>query len=362
MRALVKQGHDVTLLAPDDYKYRELIKSIGVKHVPLNVERFFGPVADLKMLYTLWQFFKKQKPDIVHNFTIKPNIYGTLAARLAGVKKVVCTVTGLGELYIDNPNWKLWLMRGIASRLYGFAFRFCTRVSFQNDDDLRFFVEKGIVNAAKAVLIRSSGVDLIEFHPSVISAESQAWLRTELGIDEQTIVISMFARAHWAKGVKEFVEASKKLAVKEKKFVFILVGWLENSKMSVPKEYLISEQSLFFRWVGFQEDVRGYLAISDVVVLPSYYREGIPRSLIEAMAMGKPIITTDTVGCREIVDDGKNGYLISPRSIEALVVALDKLLDDPEKRKTFGLASLNKVKHEFSEEMVVQQTFDHLYS
>ena len=132
--------------------------------------------------------------------------------------------------------------------------------------------------------------------------------------------------------------------------------------MSVPKEYLLSEQSVYFQWIGFREDVRSYLAISNIIVLPSYYREGIPRSLLEAMAMGKPIITTDNIGCREIVDDGVNGYLVPPKDVPALKESISKLLDDSSKREAFGNASLAKVKREFSETMVIEQTFSLLYS
>ena len=362
MRTLVEQGHDVTLLAPYDSKYQELIRKIGVKYVPLHVERFFGPLSDIRLFFRLWRLLKKHQPDVVHNFTIKPNIYGTFAARLAGIKKIICTVTGLGDLFVEGAGFGLKLMRGIASFMYKCAFALCAKVSFQNDDDLNFFVNKKIIKKNKAVLIRSSGVDMVEFHPNVISSEKQSWIRTELGIDADTIVVSMFARAHWAKGVREFVEASKQISSNNKKYIFLLVGWVESGKMSVPKEYLLSEQSVYFQWIGFREDVRSYLAISNIIVLPSYYREGIPRSLLEAMAMGKPIITTDNIGCREIVDDGVNGYLVPPKDVPALKESISKLLDDSSKREAFGNASLAKVKREFSETMVIEQTFSLLYS
>jgi N,N'-diacetylbacillosaminyl-diphospho-undecaprenol alpha-1,3-N-acetylgalactosaminyltransferase len=362
MKTLVEQGHEVLLLAPKHDKYTAIVKSIGVKYIPVDINRFTSPLRDIKLIFSLYKIFKLEKPDIVHNFTIKPNVYGTIAAKMAGIKRIVFSITGLGYLYSEEYGLGLRTLRIFADVLYMLASRLCDKVSFQNDDDLNYFVSRNVVKRDKAVLIRGSGVNLDEFNPLIFTDEYKADFKAKQNIEKKVKVVSMVARANWSKGVREFIEASKILERRVGDFIFLLIGPIDEGPLAVPEQYLRKEENTHFRWMGFQEDVRSFLAISDIVVLPSYYREGIPRSLIEAISMGKPVVTTDNVGCREIVDPGSNGYIVSIKDVQMLVEYIDLLLKDENKTISFGYNSRKKAEQEFSEDLVVRQTLENLYN
>jgi N,N'-diacetylbacillosaminyl-diphospho-undecaprenol alpha-1,3-N-acetylgalactosaminyltransferase len=244
--------------------------------------------------------------------------------------------------------------------LYALAFTLADRVQFLNPEDLRFFVSAHMLRRNKAVLIRSSGVSLSEYNSESVDLVYLQRLRADLGIDPGTQVVTMVARAYWSKGVREFVDAAK-MTCATQPAKFLLVGAIDNGFDAVPIEYLKRHESNVFQWLNFRHDVRELLALSDIVVLPSYYPEGIPRSLLEAMSMGTPIVTTDAPGCREVVDDGVNGYLVPVRDGQALVEAIDDLLGDAKKRERFGHYSRLKVESEFDERLVVQKTLELLY-
>jgi N,N'-diacetylbacillosaminyl-diphospho-undecaprenol alpha-1,3-N-acetylgalactosaminyltransferase len=311
-------------------------------------------------MWSLYRIFSRERCDIVHNHTIKPNIYGTLAARLAGVRMVLCTVHGLGSALGEIYGVKQRVIRNLTKGLYTLAFSLASRVQFLNADDMDFFVSSRMIDRDKAILIRSVGVNLDEYSPGSVDLEHLANLRAELAIDGATQVVLMVARVYWSKGVREFVNAAQVIGA-TRPVRFLLAGAVDGSRDAVPIEYLNQHESETFRWLNYREDVRELLALCDVAVLPSYYREGVPRNLLEAMAMGKPIVTTDNVGCREVVDQGLNGYLVPVRDSQALAEAIDNLLGDARKRERFGHHSKRKAETEFDERLIVGEALERLY-
>ncbi len=361
LQELVRRGYRVYAICPSG-KYDAQIKGLGVIHVPIKLGRSIRPLEDMKAVWSLYWICRREQFDIIHNFTVKPNIYGAMAARLAGIRTVVGLVSGVGSVYTENRSLSHRLLQWLVNALYKLAFRLTDRVWFQNEDDLRFFVDAKLLAAHKAILIRSGGINLNEFSPDSVHQDDPGALRRELGIPGDAQVVIMIARANWLKGVGEFVEASKKCAQQSCKAVFLLVGKIDEGLHAVPQDYLEQNSSSpNFKWLGFRADIKELLAISDVAVLPSYYPEGVPRSLLEALAMQKPIITTDNVGCREVVEHGKNGFLIPIKEPEALARAVVELLSNRERREAFGAYSRRKAENEFSEESVVARIVSDLY-
>jgi N,N'-diacetylbacillosaminyl-diphospho-undecaprenol alpha-1,3-N-acetylgalactosaminyltransferase len=356
---LANRGDSVTVICPPGPYIVRLLRQCEVRHIPVAVNRFINPRDDLRLFWTLYGIFRRERFDIVHNNTIKPNIYGALAAKLAHSGAVYGAVRGRGAVFADTPDPRRKALRRVATNLYKLAFYFIDRVQFLNLDDLEFFVASGIIQRKKTTLIRSSGVNTRYFSREALSQQALERLKLELGISEGTLVVSMFARAHWTKGVREFIGAAKALSLNYP-VKFLFVGKTEDAPDAVPIEYL-QQQSQNFRWLGWRNDVRELMAVSDIVTLPSYYPEGIPRSLLEAMAMEKPIVTTDSVGCREVVEHGRNGFLVPTKNEQLLATAIETLLRDASLRESFGRYSRCKVEYEFSEDIIVQQVLEKLY-
>ncbi len=361
LKAAVKSGLDTYLITPPG-EYDALLTGLGVTHIPAQVDRVINPWQDLRFMGSLYATCRKYKFDIVHNISIKPNIYGALAARCAGIRCIVGSVTGLGNVYMDEIGLPYRLLRPWVTNLYRFAFSLTDRVWFQNPEDVQFFVARRILSPEKAVLIRGSGVDLQEFSPFLVSAESTEGLRHDLGLGESTMVITMVSRALKSKGVEDFIDACEMVGLGFPCVTGLLVGDAEDGNpLSLPKEYLSGKGSAHFRWLGWRHDIREIMKLSDIVVLPSRYREGAPKSLLEAMAMSKPVITTDVPGCRDIVEDGENGYVVPPRNPSALAGALRQLILDEPKRLRFGEHSRCLVLKYFDMEKINKAILGELY-
>lgn len=355
---LIKREYDVYVIAPPD-RYVAVLKKLGIKYIPVDMTRFMSLLKDFFLLFHLYKIFKREAFDIVHTYTSKPIIYAPPMAKLAGTKKIIASITGLGYVFIDNQPFKMRVLRYIVKTLYKFSFIFCDKVSFQNPDDLELFVKEKLVRKEKGVLILGSGVNLAEFSISAMEEATLVKLRRELGLNSSNRVVMMVARATLSKGVKEFIEASRLVAEKYPKVKFLLVGWAEDgSPDSVSRDYLIENKSENFNWLGFRENVRDFIAIADIVVYPSYYREGVPKATLEALSMGKPVVTTNNVGCKEVVDDGINGYLIPIKDSKALTNAILGILSNEDKLLRFGKNSRLKAEREFDEKIVVQKTVD----
>jgi N,N'-diacetylbacillosaminyl-diphospho-undecaprenol alpha-1,3-N-acetylgalactosaminyltransferase len=361
LRALVCSGADVTVIAPSG-AYDEGIRALGVRHVPIEVDRFINPVRDARFLWALYRILKREKFSIVHNVSIKPNIAGALAARAAGTGTVLGSVTGIGTMFSQYAPRRVKLFRPLIVAAYRAAFRRTDRIWFQNPDDLDLFVRSGIVDAGQAVLIRSSGVDTREFSQDRCDPEAVRAIRAALDAGPGTVVVTMVARALWNKGVGEFIGASQDLDSGAADVRFVLAGDGEpGNPWNVPADYLRRAQSRRFRWLGWRPDVRELLAASDISVLLTWDREGVPRSALEAMAMGKPVVVTDVPGCREVVDAGRNGYLVQPRSVAGVAEALRGMIDSPALREALGAHSRRKAVREFDLELVNGRLLSELY-
>ena len=241
--------------------------------------------------------------------------------------------------------------------LYRLVGKLCNKIWFTNPDDLNYFLSKGLVTRAKS-LLTSNAIDIKYFSPAAVSAKKLGQLRQELGLPASGRVVVMVGRMIWSKGIREFIEASQLLKGNFPQVTFLLVGPLDRgTPYGVPEEYLRgSEKSGNFRWLGFRRDVRELYALADLAVLPSYYPEGgYPRAVLEPMALGKPVITTDTPGCRAPVAPGQNGFLIPPRDSRALAEAMATLLQDESLRQEFGQCSRRKVEREFDERLVTNK-------
>ena len=356
IRALLAKRYDVHIVCPDG-KYVQEFEKEGVKCHRLYVDRKgTNPFNELRTIWQLLRIFKKERFDLVHTFTIKPNIYGSIAAKFAGVPAIMNSVTGLGYVFIER-GVKRNILRTLVVYLHRFAFRFSKKVVFLNNDDFGVFERCKIVDTRKGTVIKSEGVDTDKFSTANVSHDKLNTLSRELAIDKESrrILVTLISRILWDKGVREFIEAANILKPKYPNSLFLLVGPIDTGNPApVSKDYLEqAERSGLIKYLGERREVPEILYISDVVTLPSYYREGIPRVLLEAMCMEKPIVTTDWVGCKEVVEEGKNGFLVPVKDHIALASAIEKLINNEELRIKMGRYGREKVLKEFDEKIIV---------
>ena len=347
MRKLVETGNQVVGGGSAGDGFEPKIEALGVKFNALPVDKKgINPRADVKLFVTLYRWYKQEQPDIVHHFTIKPVIYGSVAARMARIQKIVNTVTGLGYVFTDEKT--TWL-RHLVVRLYRISLNCADFTFFQNPDDYDFFLSRGLVKKSGTALLPGSGVDCEHFLP----------LPGLNPLKESQPTFLMVSRLLKDKGVYEFVEAACRVKARHPEARFQLLGRRDvRNPNVVPENDLINwDNEGLVSWLGEFSDVRPIIAESDVVVLPSY-REGTPRALLEAAAMAKPIITTDAVGCREVVDDKINGLLVPVKDSSSLAQAMEQMIRDPEMRKRMGKAGRKKVEREFDEKMVIKKILD----
>jgi N,N'-diacetylbacillosaminyl-diphospho-undecaprenol alpha-1,3-N-acetylgalactosaminyltransferase len=366
--AMNNRGFDVCVISPAiQTEDVQGLQAAGIAHIPIPFRRFIAPGADLLYLVRLYSILRSQHFQYVHSFNLKCHIYGSFAAFLARVPHIFGTIEGLGYSYTDARGSGRKLLARLVDLLNSIACRLDDKVWFVNSDDLELLVSRGIIARDKAVLIRSVGVDVAEYCVDSIDASKLDRLKSELTHDESSVVVSMVvARAQWSKGVREFVEAADGLVRVYPQTRWVLLAPLdEGGPDAVPADYLQAAEShnKSFRWLStLRRDVRELLALSDVVTLPSYYREGVPKILLEAMAMGKPIVTTDNVGCRDVVDDGRTGFLVAVKDSAALAEALGKLIADPTARARLGRCARDKVVREFADSLVVNRVLAEFYS
>lgn len=329
---LISMGHKVVSISSES-RYFGWLSKLGVKPIALDFARHsVSPIQNFRLLIQLYWLIKQQCPDIVHNFTHKPAIYGTVAAWLAGVPGVFITITGLGTLFVRYDT-KTKFMRWLLLVQYKFVLRFATTVFFQNPDDMAYFISRKIINPKKAVLTFGSGLDLGEFPCPSLEDVKQAKLKlsNELGIDLSGQKIVLFpARGVPEKGFFEFYEAAKIInQLGAGNYVFVHLGLVDlASSRQISKDGIAKfADKCGVHYLGYKDNVQDYMSASDIVALPSF-REGTPRSLLEALALGKVIVTTDAPGCRETVIDGWNGYLCKIRDAQSLAAKLFAVDDD----------------------------------
>ena len=338
---LIEQGFHVVAISPRDACSKQL-EQMGVEFHALEFRSSAtSPLGDALLFLRYLRILHSIRPAVFLGFTIKPNIYGSLAAQLVG-SAVINNITGLGMTFTK----KNWLSR-LVSALYRLALRRSSTVFFQNRDDHALFVELGLVSRGQARQLPGSGVDLERFRGRVASPLSDAGFG-----------FLLLGRLLWDKGVGEYVKAAAIVRAAEPSVRCRILGFLEvDNRSAVPRAVLDQWVSdAVIEYLGETDDVRPFMNQADCVVLPSYYREGIPRSLLEAAAMGKPIIATDAPGMREIVDDGMTGYLVEPRDAQSLADAMLKMVRMPlAQRRDFGAAGRRKAEHEFGQDIVTQR-------
>jgi len=355
MRTLVDQGHQVVAVCPRG-AFTDKFVDYGIDVCTYTIDRkSFNPFKEIITFFKIILIFRQIKPDVLHAFTIKPCVYSALASRFANIPSVYGAITGLGSIFVDASRCKINAAVYL-SYLMKFAFQFVDKVVFQNDDDLNFFVERRILPRSKAALIRGSGVDTEFFCMKRISSERLDGLRQRLSLPLANVVVLMVGRAIRHKGVVEYIQAAAKVREQIFNVDFVLVGGVDDGNpSSVSRDYLCSQSHI--HWLGHRDDIAELTALCDICVLPSY-REGVPRSLLEAAAMGKPIVTTDAVGCREVVEDGVNGFLVPVRDVGALAQRIVQLIQDAELRERMGRAGRLKAVQEFDVRHVVRQYLD----
>lgn len=347
-RKIADRGNTVVLVSPEG-QYGPKLKSEGFRWIPIYMaRRSINPFSEIRSIYTLTKLYKKERPDLVHHFTIKCVIYGSIAARLTGVHGIVNAVAGLGHVYVSNQ-----LSAKLLKRLVAFLMRIsinspCCRLILQNPDDYNFFLNNGLVSNDKMKIIRGSGVNTHKFRP-----------RHPIK-NRERIKVLMATRMLWKKGVKEFIDAAKLLKSSGRHIDLILAGAPDNGNpASVPHSYLIKcGKNKVIEYLGHVEKMEKLMNEVDVVVLPTTYGEGVPRILLEAASSGLPIIATNVPGCREIVEHQKNGLLIKTKDVNALAEAIQYLAERPHERSRMGAEGRKKVLKEFDEEIVIKKTLD----
>jgi len=340
IRALVAQGHEVVAVAPQD-DYAAQLKGMGCRFVPLPMDnQGTHPVRDVLLFWRFLKLFLRERPDVYLGYTVKPNVYGSLAAHLLGVN-VINNIAGLGAVFIHD-GWLVKLVRV----LYRVALRKSTKVFFQNADDRDLFIASGLVRAQVAGLLPGSGIDLVRFAPMPLRGDGALGFR-----------FLLIARMLRDKGVLEYVDAAQILRTRWPQVECCLLGFLDvQNPAAISSDQMKAwVQQGHVNYLGVSDDVRSHIADADCVVLPSY-REGTPRTLLEAAAMGRPIVTTDAVGCREVVDDGKNGFLCKVRNATDLADKMEKMLGlSVEQRLEMGTYGRKKMELEFDEQLVIDQ-------
>jgi glycosyltransferase involved in cell wall biosynthesis len=343
IRALKAEGYEPVVIAPIDPAAERRMDELGVERIVIDINRSgLNPFADLALLLKYRTLLKSLRPIAYLGFTIKPNIYGGIAARLAGIP-LIANISGLGTVFINRGP-----MLALVSGLYRFALKRAAVVFFQNPDDLGMFVERGLVGRDQAQLLPGSGVDLDRFQPVPLVAGLTTFL--------------FIGRLLGDKGVWEFVQAARIVRTEGSGVRFQLLGPLDGGNRSAiaraDLERWIEEGTI--EYLGTTEDVRPHIARATAVVLPSY-REGLPRSLLEGAAMGRPLIATNVPGCRELVEDGANGILCRVKDSESLANAMEKLAKMPHERLgDMGSASRRLVEKRYSQTVVISAYLDAL--
>jgi glycosyltransferase involved in cell wall biosynthesis len=342
--ALRARGDEVVLVSPDG-AYASRLQEMGFRWIcfPL-ARRGLNPLKEFLAIIHLVMLYRREKPDLVHQFTVKCVLYGSLACSILSIRSVVNSIEGLGYIFTDGKRGRKWL-QGQVKLIYRLVLP-PTWVIFLNPDDQSFFIKNHLVNLKRIVLIRSTGVDMRKFFPC-----------PEL---EGPPVIILPARLLWDKGVGEFVAAARQLRTAGWRARFALVGDIDDGNPASLTLFQLREweKEGVIEWWGWKEDMQDVYAQAAIVCLPSYYREGVPKSLIEAAACGRPIVTSDMPGCREVVRQGENGLLIPAHDAGALAQALMVLLQNPIARRKMGNCGREIAEKEFSIEMVNSQTFE----
>jgi glycosyltransferase involved in cell wall biosynthesis len=348
-RALRAAGHDLLLLSPPgEYAQRLVDEGFRWQAVPLQ-RRGLNPLRELWVLVSLWRVFRRERPGLVYSFTIKCVIYGSLAARLCAVPRLNA-VAGLGYVFTSRDALAR-LLRPLVTGLFRLALGGRrARLVLQNQDDVALFTAARLLNPRQIRLIKGSGVDLTRFQPGA---------RVQAASVAGPCRVLLAARLLWDKGIAEYVEAVRQLQTQGVAVECWLAGAPdEGNPASVPSAQVRQwADAGLVRWLGHVDDMPRLLAEVDVMVLPSY-REGLPKTLIEAAACALPLVTTDAPGCREVVTHEQDGLLVPPRDASALAAAIRRLAQDPLLARRLGRAAREKALREFDERIVIARNLE----
>lgn len=341
VKALLEAGHEVIAIAPQD-EYSEFLKEMGCKFYPVTLSnKGTNPLKDLYYMYQLFRIYNKIKPNVILQYTIKPNIYGTFAS-LPFRCLIINNVSGLGTVFLHNN-----ISSRIAKFLYKLSFRFPKKVFFQNNDDRKLFIDNALINQKTTALLPGSGIPLDKFAPTPFKRN-------------QIFTFLMIGRLLYDKGIMEYAQASEILQKKGIDVKCMVLGKIETQKGLGVGHELVKEwqENNIIEYLGTTDNVAEIISKADCVVLPSY-REGTPRALLEACAMAKPIVTTDVVGCKETVDNGINGYLCEVKNAQDLADKMFQVFElSNENLQKMGNESRKKVEREFDERIVIKKYLD----
>lgn len=337
IKSLIEDGHEVVVVAPRDERI-DFERELGIRHIPIDLSlRGVNPLKDFRLYLELKSIYKKEKPDIVFHYTIKPNIYGTIAAKMSKIPNIAI-LTGLGYSFIEGG-----LISKIARYMYKFSLRFANEIWVLNEDDKNTLIDMKIVKDKKLFVLPGEGVNVERFTPKEI-------IRAR-----ENIVFLMIARAFYDKGFREYVEAAKIVKKEHKNVEFWFLGALggDSANGVTSEEMKKIENEGILKYLGHRKDVENIIGESDCVVLPSY-REGISKVLMEAASMEKPLIASNVVGCKEIVEDGYNGFLAEVKSVSSLVKQMEKFISlSWETRRELGINGRKKIIKEFDEKIII---------
>ena len=345
IKSFISNGYRVTIVGPHD-EFADRLEELGceVVNIPISSQGK-NPFVDVLLINRLRLLYKKIKPDFVFHYTIKPNIYGSIAAGLSGTKSIAIT-TGLGFVFNNSS-----LFTRIISYLYFFAFKYAKEVWFLNEDDKDVFIKRNIVAPAKAFILDGEGVDTDFFIPDAKYISQK----------NSKVKFLLVARMLWDKGVGIFVDAARKLKKQYPDVEFQLLGACDvDNPSAIPRDVIDKwHKEGIIDYLGVTKDVRKVVSQADCIVLPSYYREGVPRTLMEAASMGKPILTTDNVGCRNVVIEGQTGFLCQTKDVDSLAEAMIKIIHlTPEERVEMGQSGRNYMISRFDEKVIIADYFN----
>ncbi|HHB95297.1 MAG TPA: glycosyltransferase family 1 protein [Campylobacterales bacterium] len=338
IKSLQQQGYRVVLIAPkDDYSHR--LEVLGCKHYHIDIDnKGTNPIEDIKLSYQFYKLFRLINPNMLLIYTIKPNIYGGIVSKILKIP-TVNVIAGLGTVFLNDS-----LSSKIARWLYKVSFN-NNRVLFENQDDCEEFLAKNLVKKPQTTLISGSGINTEAFQPKNKPQNSE------------NLIFLLIARLIKDKGVVEYIEAIKSIRAKYPNVQFKILGSYYFGNPSSISEDEVNQwvDDGIIEYLGYTDAVLEEIEKADCIVLPSY-REGLSRVLLEGASMSKPIITTDVTGCRDVVDDGENGYLVPPKDSKSLALAIEKMisLSDTD-RRVMGQKGRIKVIDEFDEKIVIKQ-------
>lgn len=336
-RSIKENAYEVILVAPYDEYSDRLSEEFEYHNIYMN-NKGTNPKEDMKTTLAFYKLYKEIKPDVVLHYTIKPNIYGTIACSMLGIR-TINNIAGLGTLFIKQN-----FVTKIAKWLYKYSQSKASKIFFQNSDDFEMFISEGLVEKSKCDILPGSGVNTDKFLP------------VEYDKENSIFVFLLVARMLWDKGIGEYVEASKLIKAKYKNVEFQMLGFLDVDNHSAVSKEQMQEwvDAGYVNYLGVSDNVKEEIAKADCIILPSFYREGTPRVLLESASMAKPIITTDNVGCRDVVDDGVNGYLCEVRNDQDLADKMEMMLNlSNDERVLMGQRGREKMVCEFDESIVI---------